>query len=269
MGGSVSSIGGMFGFGGGGAAGDASKAMMKGIKKGVEFQKDQLGKVETEFNPYLTAGSGATNLQANLLGLNGVAAEQQAFNNYMMSPGQQWLRDQGEKTLLRNSAAIGGLGGGNVRRGLEEYGIGFAAQDYGNYYNRLAGLGSQGANMTSNLGGLRQGFGANVSNLYTMGGQAQASGIMGAANQKQAGFGNLLGGIGALGSVFAPGFSDIRLKSNIEKIGELPNGLNVYEYDIFDRHEVGVIAQEVLEIIPEAVFTHPSGYLMVDYSKVQ
>lgn len=61
-------------------------------------------------------------------------------------------------------------------------------------------------------------------------------------------------------------FSDERLKSNIVKVGELPSGLNVYEYDKFGKRERGVMAQEVEKVFPDAVSTHSSGYKMVNYS---
>lgn len=67
-----------------------------------------------------------------------------------------------------------------------------------------------------------------------------------------------------LGSQFGL-FSDIRLKSNIRKIGKHAKGFGVYEYIKFGRREVGVIAQEVMDYMPEAVKQHQSGYLMVNY----
>lgn len=64
-------------------------------------------------------------------------------------------------------------------------------------------------------------------------------------------------------------FSDSRLKRSIKKIGELANGLNIYSYVyLWGEHAVGVIAQEVIKIIPDAVVKHKSGFYMVDYSKV-
>ena len=59
--------------------------------------------------------------------------------------------------------------------------------------------------------------------------------------------------------------SDIRLKSNIVKIGEHPLGIGIYEYDIFGQRDIGVMAQDVLAVKPEAIVYHPSGYLMVNY----
>jgi hypothetical protein len=58
--------------------------------------------------------------------------------------------------------------------------------------------------------------------------------------------------------------SDRRLKDDIRLLGN-DGRHNWYEYTIFGRREIGVMAQEVLQIKPEAVFMHPSGYLMVNY----
>lgn len=68
-------------------------------------------------------------------------------------------------------------------------------------------------------------------------------------------------------SLFA--LSDIRLKENITQVGTLANGLGIYTWDWIDDNNDptrGVIAQEVLEVVPEAVVVADSGYLMVNYS---
>lgn len=64
--------------------------------------------------------------------------------------------------------------------------------------------------------------------------------------------------------------SDRRLKTDIEQIGALANGLRVYAYRYLwstIRH-VGVMAQEVLWVKPEAVVRMDNGYLAVDYGKL-
>ena len=63
-------------------------------------------------------------------------------------------------------------------------------------------------------------------------------------------------------------YSDIRLKSNIKRLGTHKSGLGIYEYDIFGRHEVGVMAQEALVLRPDVVLHHPAGFLMVDYGRL-
>jgi len=101
-----------------------------------------------------------------------------------------------------------------------------------------------------------QAAGQNAMDLYGIRANQAAS--------NSAGLGNLLG-TGA--SLLA--MSDERLKSNIVRIGDHPLGIGVYEYDIFGRREIGVMAQELLRVKPEAVRVHPSGFLMVDYGALQ
>lgn len=80
---------------------------------------------------------------------------------------------------------------------------------------------------------------------------------------------SLLGGLFGLGSA-AIIASDRRLKTAIQKIGELANGLNVYTYRYKGRAEThtGVMADEVARIMPKALRWLPSGFYGVDYDMV-
>jgi len=62
-------------------------------------------------------------------------------------------------------------------------------------------------------------------------------------------------------------FSDRRLKTDIEKIGEREDGLGVYSFRYLwsPARFIGVMAQEVLKVKPEAVIHTPSGYMAVNY----
>ena len=62
------------------------------------------------------------------------------------------------------------------------------------------------------------------------------------------------------------GFSDIRLKENIELIGKSPSNINIYKFNYKDNPTTyqGVMAHEV----PWANVKHSNGYMMVDYNKV-
>jgi len=61
--------------------------------------------------------------------------------------------------------------------------------------------------------------------------------------------------------------SDIRLKTDIERVGIAANGLPLYTFKYIGSDDVyrGVMAQDVLEVFPEAVSTMPNGYLAVRY----
>lgn len=84
-------------------------------------------------------------------------------------------------------------------------------------------------------------------------------------NAQMAGLGQLFGTAAGLGGLYMMRPSDRRLKSNIERVGTHPRGFGIYEYDIDGRRETGVMAQEVMEVLPEAVKTMPNGYLAVNY----
>jgi hypothetical protein len=64
-------------------------------------------------------------------------------------------------------------------------------------------------------------------------------------------------------------FSDERLKEEIRPVGKLRDGQNVYSYRYKGdpRTQIGLLAQEVERVHPDAVTTHPSGYKMVDYGR--
>ena len=64
-----------------------------------------------------------------------------------------------------------------------------------------------------------------------------------------------------------PTASDIRLKTDIERVGTAANGLPLYDFRYIGGDDVyrGVMAQDVLERFPEAVCTMPNGYLGVRY----
>jgi hypothetical protein len=67
--------------------------------------------------------------------------------------------------------------------------------------------------------------------------------------------------------------SDIRMKENIIPMGSLPNGLPFYQFEYKPEFKdiaghgqfVGVMAQEVEMVRPEAVITNSDGYKMVNY----
>jgi len=82
------------------------------------------------------------------------------------------------------------------------------------------------------------------------------------------------GRIGGRGGGFRGGRggrrSDVALKHDIVLLGRLDNGLGFYRfaYNGSDRAYVGVLAQEVQDVMPEAVVRGRDGYLKVHYDKL-
>lgn len=88
-------------------------------------------------------------------------------------------------------------------------------------------------------------------------------------NQQVASSNAAMGGLfGLLGTGLTAGikYSDRRLKSSITRVGTLDNGLPVYLYEINGTIELGVMADEVEAVIPNAVHIAENGFKMVDYN---
>ncbi len=77
--------------------------------------------------------------------------------------------------------------------------------------------------------------------------------------------GQIIEGIGKGAGGMA--MSDKRLKENIRPVGKLDNGLTVYAFNYKgnDTTQIGLIAQEVKKVIPEAVIEGDDGFLRLDY----
>jgi hypothetical protein len=115
-------------------------------------------------------------------------------------------------------------------------------------------------------GSLNPGLYAGSNTVGTMTGtntQTQSSGGLGSFLVPLAG-----SAMQAVGTAYSGGaFSDRRLKSNIERVGDYGK-IGLYDYDIFGRRETGVMADEVAEHYPEALGPEVSGFATVDYAKL-
>lgn len=124
------------------------------IGTGIAESGAAIGAGVGRLTPFSEPGAAAFNRQAALSGALGTEAQRTAFDEFTASPGQEFLQEQGQRALLRGSSAIGGLGGGNVRRELLRQGIGFAQQDFGNQFGRLNVLSQIGAGAAGQQAGL-------------------------------------------------------------------------------------------------------------------
>ena len=123
------------------AEGKANLAVQKGANQAISY-----------LDPYNKAGQNSMNLQAAYSGALGPEAQRAAFAAYNNSPGQEWLRQQGEESIMNQAAATGGIGGGDVLKELQRFGTGLAQQDFQNQFDRLSTLTNQGINAGTNMG---------------------------------------------------------------------------------------------------------------------
>ena len=187
----------------GDAAKDAAQVQAAASQTGIEEQARQFDITQEQFEPFREAGLSALQEQQALLGMGTPEEAAKAFAAFADSPGQQFLRKQQERALVRNASAIGGLGGGNVRTALQEQAFGRASTDFGNQFNRLAAIRRGGQAATESVAQFGAGTAANISNLQTAGGAARASGILGQAQARGQTIGNLTG-FAAQSGIFNP-----------------------------------------------------------------
>lgn len=114
----------------------------------------------------------------------------------------------------------------------------------------------QGFNQAGNWGGVD----------YSGAAQNQFSAAQQQQQNKNASTGQALGGIASMAMMF----SDLATKVLIERIGEHRRGFGLWLFRYVGESvpRYGVIAQEVLQVMPEAV-TEQRGVLMVDYARIK
>lgn len=228
-----------------------------------------------------TAGRAFTNLQrsasradaARGLNPNSPAARalrQQANVTQAASRSQQMTgaRDRAEQLGYARQLDAAGLG-----RGLAGASAGA--------YSGSVGAGSAGVNTSMAAGnqymaGMSQGAGTMMSG-YGLGVQgyggivdSQTSIYNNAMNAQGEMLGSIVGAGASLGAAYLG--SDRRLKEDIKFLHEdMNSGLNVYEFSYIgepNRRFIGVMADEVEEVFPEAVIYGADGYASVDYAAI-
>jgi len=117
------------------------------------------------------------------------------------------------------------------------------------------------------LGNIQSG---RTTNLQSQRGRASVGGGGGGARVGGGGGGGRVAGGGGRAGGGGGRRSDIRLKHDVVLIGRLDNGLGFYRfaYNGSEKAYVGVLAQEVQSVEPDAVVVGRDGYLRVFYDKL-
>jgi len=202
------------------------------------------------------------------------------MDQYQADPGYQFRLSEGNKALERSLAARGQFGSMNpaAAKALQEYGQQSASQEYGNaydrynndqtnIYNRLAGIAGIGQTTNQQMQQAGQQYAASAGDLYTgMGNSIVAANQANQAN-KGSMFNSLLNAGATIGGAYLK--SDKNLKENIKSIG-FENGYPIYEFTYKGKPDakfIGVMAQEVEKITPEAVGII-DGHKAVNYDMI-
>lgn len=161
------------------AASEAAAVQERGEQARAAELRRQFDITQESLRPAIETGDIARERLAASLGLAGPEAESQFFQGFKESRGQQFLRQQQEKAITRNAAALGQRLGGNVLTSLAEQAEGRAAGRLGQFQNQLAALSGTGQTAATNVGQFGAQTSAGIGQAITGGAQVRASGILG------------------------------------------------------------------------------------------
>lgn len=232
----------------------------KAAKSSSENTNNSL--ITSTYGGQMQQGTGATNFLAQLLGVspsgvagtantvgtaaNGIAAgggAQQGYNNYLQMAGYAPAMRQMTQGVVGQGAASGLLNSGATAKALQTRGTELNQGFFNNYLQQLAGL--------SGLGLQAGGLVANTGQKSTSTGGSPST------------LGSIASTVGGIASIF----SDRRLKRDIERVGEFPDGLGIYAYRYVmgAKRVLGVMADEVAKLRPWALGPERAGYATVNY----
>jgi hypothetical protein len=156
------------------------------------------------------------------------------------------------------TTSFGGISG-NAR--LTPYGVTSGRQTaYGVTRGGPTAYGVSGGHQTS--------YGVSAGHQTAYGVSAGHQTAYGVTSGRQTSYGVM--GASCRPTAFGVVCSDMRLKRDIVTVGHLENGLALYRYRYLwsDQLYVGVMAQEVAAVVPDAVRRGTDGYLRVDYARL-
>lgn len=161
------------------AVNNAANVQSQSLQQAIDEQRRQFDINQQNLAPWLAAGKTALGQQGDLLGLNGSGTQQSAIDALQASPLYQSLFRNGQDAVLNNAAATGGLRGGNANRSLYNLGQDTLSSVIQNQLANLGGLSGTGKSSADSLNTSGSTSAANIGNLLSQIGSAQAGGIVG------------------------------------------------------------------------------------------
>jgi len=231
-----------------------SQLFARGIRPGTEAYDREMQRLNSNISDQRTAVTLAGGQEQSRLFNDALSGRQQGYQETL---GSGAFANSAQQQAFQQALANAGLSNSGRQQGIEEQML-----QRSQPINEIAALlqGTQiagpqftntpqpGVNGVDYTGLVNQQYQAEQANS-----QGMMSGLFGVGS-------SLLGGLF--------GLSDRRLKSDIRRVGTLDNGLPVYVYVIGGQTQMGVMADEVEQVLPEAVAELPSGVKAVNYRMV-
>lgn len=153
------------------AARSAANTQAAAADRSAEVQREIFQQQRADLEPWRQVG---VNALAPLVAATG--------ESYTQSPGYDFRFREGIRAIDNAASRRGMLDSGARDKALMRFGQGLAADDYGTWYNRMAGLAGVGQTATSQGNSLAGAYGTNLANIYGQGANASAAGTVGQAN---------------------------------------------------------------------------------------
>ncbi|WP_033134617.1 MULTISPECIES: hypothetical protein [Acinetobacter] len=184
------------------AAKRAAGAQQDSTYASIEEQRRQFDQMRELLSPFVNAGTSALGGQQDLLGLNGMQAQQDAINGIQNSAAFKTYLDQGENSLRQNASATGGLRGGNTQAALAQFSPQLLNQMINQQYTNLGGLTALGQNAAAGVGNAGMQSANNIGNLLQQGGAAQAGNALAQGQANAQMWNGVNSAIGSLGGMY-------------------------------------------------------------------
>lgn len=192
---------------GGIASNRAAGAQERGNRNAIAEQQRQYDQTRADFAPFRQIGYDAASRLSS--------AASGDMSGFFASPDYNFRRNEGMRDIGGSFAARGGAASGNALEALANFNSNLASGEYGNWWNRQAGLLDAGQGGTAQTAQAGQNAANNISAGYQNIGDARASGIIGTGNAIGGAMNNWLlyrggyggGGYGGYGGGTVPGGS--------------------------------------------------------------
>lgn len=228
--------------------------------RAFEMLRDQLSPVmmqqAAQGQAFQAQGGRFLDAYGGALGFGDEEAFNTGLDRFRNASGYRNIFNEAMRGVTSSSAARGLMNSGAMVRATQDRAAQLGSESFNNYLQQILGGAQTGFGASQAALGAAQGFGGTIAGAGQVGPQ---QGILG-------GIGQAAGGIASL----AKAFSDRRLKEDIKQIGTRPDGLGIYEYTLKTdgQRYIGVMADEVARLRPEALGEPVAGFATVHYDRL-
>ncbi len=176
----------------------AAKAQKNAANQQITESRREYDTSRADYAPWRDTGKAALDRMASIYGLNptaggsGAPATAPDYSSFYASPDYNFRYGEGLKAIDRGAAASGLLHSGAAVKAEERFGSGIAAGEFGNYWNRLAGVAGVGQAATDTTTQAGMNATGQINNAYQQAGNARASSYANTGSAVNSGINNVL-----------------------------------------------------------------------------